>query len=108
MMERAGRKNSNNKDFQLWQQDNYPILLKNAEMAHQKLDYTHYNPVEAGIVEKATGRAQNANCASPRRPALSTLRQIGNLEVSKIRKIICITVQEILLWIERMIDVILR
>ena len=52
MMERAGKKNSNNKDFQLWQQDNHPILLKNAEMAHQRLDYTHYNPVEAGIVEK--------------------------------------------------------
>src|SRR5215204_3327148 len=53
MMQSAGTMNSNNKDFQLWQQDNHPILLKNAEMAHQRLDYTHYNPVEAGIVEKA-------------------------------------------------------
>jgi putative transposase len=26
--------------------------LKNAKMAHQKLDYTHYNPVEAGIVDR--------------------------------------------------------
>ena len=25
MMQRAGRKNSNNKDFPLWQQDNYPF-----------------------------------------------------------------------------------
>ena len=53
MMQRAGMKNSNNKDFQLGQQDNHPIKLKNAEMAHQGLDYTHYNPVEARIVEKA-------------------------------------------------------
>lgn len=52
MMKRAGEKNSNNINFQLWQQDNHPIQLKNAEMAHQKLDYTHYNPVEAGIVDK--------------------------------------------------------
>ena len=48
MMKRAGEKNSNNINFQLWQQDNHPIQLKNAEMAHQKLDYTHYNLVEAG------------------------------------------------------------
>jgi len=27
MMERAGRKNSNNQNFQLWQQDNHPIEL---------------------------------------------------------------------------------
>jgi len=52
MMKRAGRKNSNNVDFQLWQQDNHPIQLNNAKMAHQKLDYMHYNPVEAGLVEK--------------------------------------------------------
>ena len=52
MMQRAGTKNSNNNNFQLWQQGNHPILLKNAEMAHQRLDYTHYNPVVAGIVEK--------------------------------------------------------
>ena len=52
MMQKAGTNNCNNKDFQLWQQDNHPVLLKNLQMAHQKLNYTHYNPVEAGIVEK--------------------------------------------------------
>jgi hypothetical protein len=52
MMKRAGKKNSNNFNFQLWQQDNHPIQLKNLGMAHQKLEYTHYNPVEAGIVTK--------------------------------------------------------
>ena len=52
MMERAGQKNSNNSNFQLWQQDNHPIELFNSKILHQKLDYIHYNPVEAGFVEK--------------------------------------------------------
>jgi len=52
MMERAGRKNSNNQNFQLWQQDNHPIELYDHKILHQKLDYIHYNPVEAGFVEK--------------------------------------------------------
>lgn len=53
MMERftkAGKANSNNDSFQFWQQDNHPLLLNNIEIAHQKLDYMHYNPVEAGFV----------------------------------------------------------
>ena len=52
MMRQAGFKNSNNNDWQLWQQDNHPIELLNLEMFHQKLNYIHYNPVEAGFVEK--------------------------------------------------------
>lgn len=52
MMERAGKKNSNNIDFQLWQQDNHPVELTNDTITHQKLDYIHYNPVRAGFVEK--------------------------------------------------------
>ena len=53
MMERfvlAGTSNSNNDDFQLWQQNSHPIVLNDPGIAHQKLDYIHYNPVEAGIV----------------------------------------------------------
>lgn len=52
MMERAGKNNSQNQDFQLWQQDNHPIELYDFKMLHQKLDYVHNNPVEVGIVEK--------------------------------------------------------
>ena len=52
LMQRAGKKNSNNSDFQLWRQDNHPLELTTPEIAHQKLDYLHYNPVEAGFVEK--------------------------------------------------------
>jgi REP element-mobilizing transposase RayT len=52
MMERAGKKNSQNLNFQLWQQDNHPIELYDMKILHQKLDYVHYNAVVAGIVEK--------------------------------------------------------
>jgi putative transposase len=52
LMNRAGQKNSNNVRFQLWQQDNHPIELAYPTMAHQKLDYFHSNPVDAGFVEK--------------------------------------------------------
>jgi len=51
MMERAGKKNSNNQSFQFWQQDNHPIELMDSIVMQQKLDYLHYNPVEAGFVE---------------------------------------------------------
>lgn len=51
MMERAGRKNSNNDNWQFWQQHNKPIMLLSQEMFQQKLAYIHNNPVEAGFVE---------------------------------------------------------
>ena len=51
MMGRAGKKNGQNAEFQLWQQDNHPIELFDQKILHQKLDYIHYNPVVAGIVE---------------------------------------------------------
>jgi REP element-mobilizing transposase RayT len=52
MMEEAGKQNSNNIGFQLWQQDNHPIALSTEKIMQQKLDYLHNNPVEAGFVEK--------------------------------------------------------
>jgi REP element-mobilizing transposase RayT len=53
MMERAGRKNSNNSDWQLWQQHNQPIELSDARMMDQRVEYLHMNPVEAGFVREA-------------------------------------------------------
>jgi len=51
MNDAVGRKkNSNNKGFQFWRQDNYPNELNTPEVTHQKLEYLHYNPVEAGFV----------------------------------------------------------
>jgi len=52
MMIKEGMKNSNNNDFQFWQQHNHPIVLDSNELIDQKIDYIHNNPVVAGFVEK--------------------------------------------------------
>ena len=52
MMKRAGLKNSNNNDYQFWQQNNHPIELHDYEITKQKLDYIHDNPVKAGFVSQ--------------------------------------------------------
>jgi putative transposase len=51
MMERAGKKNSQNKNFQFWRQDNHPIELSDNKMMDQKLDYIHNNPVLSGFTD---------------------------------------------------------
>ncbi len=48
----AGRSNSNNKDFQVWKQDNHAVELYSNQFIIEKLDYMHNNPVRAGIVER--------------------------------------------------------
>jgi len=53
MMIKAGKDNGNNKDFQLWQQNNHPIELRNNFMIDQKLEYLHNNPVKAEFVHSA-------------------------------------------------------
>ena len=50
MFERAGKKNSNVKDKQFWQQNNKPIEIWNLKVFEQKLNYIHNNPVESGFV----------------------------------------------------------
>lgn len=50
MFEREGKRNSNNQDFQFWQQHNQPIELNSNILIEQKLNYIHNNPVEAGFV----------------------------------------------------------
>ena len=50
MMNQAGIKNGNNKDFQFWQQHSHPIELSTNSLLDQKLDYIHNNPVKAGFV----------------------------------------------------------
>ena len=53
MFERAGKKNGNNTNWQLWQQDNQPVELWDNYMLDNKLNYIHQNPVQAGIVYRA-------------------------------------------------------
>ena len=50
MMQLAGKRNSNNNDFQFWQQDNHPIEIYTSNVFHQKLDYIHDNPFTSGFV----------------------------------------------------------
>jgi putative transposase len=51
MFERAGKRKAGNDKYQFWQHDNHPIVLENARIMKQKLDYIHRNPVTAGFVE---------------------------------------------------------
>ncbi len=50
--EKAGKQNSNNKDWQFWQQHNKPLEIKGQEMFDEKLLYIHQNPVQAGFVTR--------------------------------------------------------
>ena len=52
LSEEYGKANPNNTKYQFWQHDNHPIELTSNEIMDQRLDYIHYNPVEAGIVEQ--------------------------------------------------------
>jgi len=53
LFEKAGLGNSNNKHYQFWQQHNHPIVLNNADIFEQKLNYIHENPVQYGFVDSA-------------------------------------------------------
>lgn len=52
MFKRAGIKNSNNKDYQFWQQNSHPVELNTNELMDQKLEYIHMNPVNSGFVSE--------------------------------------------------------
>lgn len=51
MMSNAGQRNSNNEKYQFWQQHNQPIVLNNADIFEQKLNYIHNNPVVEEYVQ---------------------------------------------------------
>jgi REP element-mobilizing transposase RayT len=46
----AGNGNNANERYQFWQQDYHPVALANGDVARQRLNYLHENPVRAGIV----------------------------------------------------------
>lgn len=48
----AGKSNVNNTNYQFWRQDNHAEELFSNKFITQKLDYIHYNPVSAGIVDE--------------------------------------------------------
>jgi len=49
MFNRAGEVNPNNTHTQFWQQHSHAVELSSNEMIQQRVDYTHQNPVRAGI-----------------------------------------------------------
>jgi len=51
LFERAGKYNSNNTNYQFWQQDNHPLLIKDDTQYAQTLEYIHNNPVNSGLVD---------------------------------------------------------
>ena len=52
IFKKEGAKNSRNKNYQFWRQDNQPQELYSPAFIFQKINYIHNNPVEAGIVER--------------------------------------------------------
>ena len=50
--QKAAQKSSNVTNYQFWRHDNKPIELWSTKVIHEKLNYIHQNPVEAGLVYK--------------------------------------------------------
>ena len=48
-----GKYNNNNQKFQVWKQNNHPEVCIHPKFTLQKLNYIHFNPVAAGIVDQA-------------------------------------------------------
>ena len=72
----AGESNSNNKDFQLWQQHNKPIELSTNEMIERYVNYLHENPVKEGYVEHAEDYVYCSAPAIAGKPALLQLEEL--------------------------------
>ena len=49
---KAGKNNPLNKNFQVWQNFNYPTLLDSNYLIDQKAEYIHNNPVVSGFVSE--------------------------------------------------------
>ncbi len=47
------KKHKNESQYQLWQEGSHPQEINGGEMANQKLEYMHYNPIRRGYVDEA-------------------------------------------------------
>lgn len=45
------RKYKNESEYQVWQEGSHPELITTPEMLHQKINYIHFNPVKADLVQ---------------------------------------------------------
>jgi putative transposase len=50
LFQQAGRQNSNNKSYQLWQQSNHPALLDTVDKTKQRLTYLHETLYVQGLL----------------------------------------------------------
>ncbi len=50
LFRKHGSENPLNKYHQLWQNENYPVLLDHLAKVQQKINYIHQNPVRSGFV----------------------------------------------------------
>ena len=61
-----GSISSQKQEKQFWKHDNHPFYLYSNKMTQQKVDYIHFNPVEAGFVnEPQEWRLSSASKDSP-------------------------------------------
>ncbi len=72
----ASAANSNNKDYQFWQQHNKPIELGTNEMIEKYVNYLHENPVAADNVEHAEDYVYCSAPAIAGKPGLLKLEEI--------------------------------
>ena len=49
IIESQGEMSSSNKHMKIWRHENHPVTLDTNNMLDQRLNYTHNNPVKAGI-----------------------------------------------------------
>jgi REP element-mobilizing transposase RayT len=47
-------KHKADREHQLWQEGSHPQQIQGEEMMHQKLEYSHWNPVKRGYVDDPT------------------------------------------------------
>ena len=61
-----GKTSPQKQTMQFWKHDNHPFFLYSNKMIHQKVNYIHVNPVEAGFVNQPhEWRLSSANEQSP-------------------------------------------
>lgn len=76
MMKRAGARNSNNKDWQFWQQHNQPIEINDQQHFASTVNYIHQNPVAAGFVHEPEHWIYSSACGFQNNNGLIKLETI--------------------------------
>jgi len=62
LFEYFAKSNKQYSDHHFWQYTNSPVELYTPEVIMQKIDYTHYNPVRAGIVTTPESYLYSSAC----------------------------------------------